>query len=121
MVVATLHLGRSGYGRWGGRVTSVISYLASRQCWSSLCRTRSSAPRSWVVNDVRRPQDRIGRSWHRAGDGRDARIVGYRAAVEGPFEIRLSYAECGCFEGLLVAGLPDNTHRLATETSRCGT
>jgi hypothetical protein len=30
MVVATLHLGRSGYGRWGGRVTSLISYLASR-------------------------------------------------------------------------------------------
>jgi hypothetical protein len=30
MVVATLHLGRSGYGRWGGRVTSVISYFAFR-------------------------------------------------------------------------------------------
>jgi hypothetical protein len=33
MVVATLHLGRSGYGLWGGRVTTVNSYLAS---WSGL-------------------------------------------------------------------------------------
>jgi|TARA_R110002074_G_scaffold394790_1_gene582458 hypothetical protein len=30
MVVATLHLGHFGFGRWGGRVTSVITYLASR-------------------------------------------------------------------------------------------
>jgi hypothetical protein len=29
MVVATLHLGRSGYGRWGGGVISVIWYLSS--------------------------------------------------------------------------------------------
>lgn len=121
MVVATLHLGHSVTVAGAGALhqSSLISRLG--QCCPWLCRTCCPAPSSWVANEIQRLPDCIGRSWQRAGDGRDARVAGYRAAVEGPFEIRVSYAGCGCFEGLLVAGLPDNTHRLATETSRCGT
>jgi hypothetical protein len=89
MVVAALHLGRSGYGRWGGRVTSVITYLA---CWYSLCRTRSSAPRSWVASGVRRSPDCIGRSWPRAGERCDAQIANFRGTA--PVHDRLPGEPC---------------------------
>lgn len=90
------------------------------RCCSSPCWICCSAAASLAVNDVRRPQNRIGRSWHKAGDSRDAQIAGYRAVVEGPFEIRVSRAGCRGFDGI-PAALPDNTHRVAMETSRRST
>lgn len=86
----------------------------------SLCRTCCSAPSLLAENIVRRPADCIGSNWHKAGDGRDAQIASYLAAVEGPFEIRVSRAGYRCFAGLLDAALPDDTHRVDTDARRPG-
>jgi hypothetical protein len=97
-----------GNGRWGGagRLNGLVSPVSAGA--TPRFAGHAGLP-SLTAKEGRRPLDRSGRSWQRAGDGRDAKIAKDWAAVEGWFEIGMNRAQCRCLAGLLETVQPDDT------------
>ena len=104
-----------GNGRWGGRAASMVSSTAPQ---SALL---LALPDMLFCHHWRQTLfDDLRIAFATAGKGPVIRamqeIANDWAAVESPFEIRVSRAGCRGFNGI-PAVLPDNTHRVAKETS----